>query len=132
MSQENVEVVRRCYELMTNRDFSAFPEVAHPDLVFDLSRNVFNPGVYRGLDGVRRFFEQVDEMWDGFEARPEEFINGGDHVVAAVRISGRGRGGVEVEMQIFAVWMLREGKVVRVTGGYRERGEALEAAGLSE
>ena len=132
MSQENVEIVRRCYELMSKREFSAFPEVAHSDLVFDLSRNVFNPGVYRGLDGLLQFLEQVDEMWEGFEARPQEFIDGGDHVVAAVRISGRGRDGVEVAMQIFADWVLREGRVARVTGGYRERAEALEAAGLSE
>ena len=63
----------------------------------------------------------------------EEVIDGGDHVVTAVRISGRRRGsGVEVEMQVFHVWTLREGKVTRLTGGYRERSEALEAAGLSE
>jgi ketosteroid isomerase-like protein len=132
MSQENVEVVRRCYELMASREFSAFPEVAHPDLVFDLSRNVFNPGVYRGLDGVLAFLQQADEMWDRLEVRPDEFINGGESVVAAVRISGRGREGIEVGMQTFAVWLLREGKVVRVTSGFRDRAEALEAAGLSE
>jgi ketosteroid isomerase-like protein len=133
MSQENVEVVRRCYELMAKRDFSAFPEVAHPDLVFDLSRNVFNPGVYHGLDGLQRFVEQVDDMWDEFEIRPEEFTDGGDQVVAAVRISGRGKGsGVAAEMQVFAVWTLHEGRVVQVTGGYRDRDDALEAAGLSE
>jgi ketosteroid isomerase-like protein len=77
MSQEKVEVVRRCYELMANREFSAFPKVAHPDLVFDLSRNVFNPGVYRDLDGVLAFLQQADEMWDQLEVRPEELINGG-------------------------------------------------------
>jgi hypothetical protein len=38
MSQENVEVVRRCYELVANRDFSAFPEVAHPALTRDFLR----------------------------------------------------------------------------------------------
>jgi hypothetical protein len=48
-------------------------------------------------------------------------------------MSARGRGsGVEVEMQLFAVWTLREGKVLRLTGGYRDRAEALEAAGLRE
>ena len=130
MSQENVEIVRRCYQLMNDRDLAAFPELAHPDLVFDLSRNVFNPGVFRGLDGLLRFFEQVDAMWDGFEARPDELIAGGDHVVAAVRVTGRGRDGVRVEMQVFAVWVLREGKVAQVTGGYRNRADALEAAGL--
>jgi ketosteroid isomerase-like protein len=50
-----------------------------------------------------------------------------------VRISGRRRGSAaEVEMRVFHVWTFREGKVVRLTGGYRERTEALEAAGRSE
>ena len=35
-------------------------------------------------------------------------------------------------MRLFAVWELSEGKVVRFTGGYRDRNEALEAAGLRE
>ena len=128
-----MEIVRRCYELMSSPDFAAFPELAVPDLVFDLSRNVFNPGVYRGLDGVWRFVEQVDDMWDGFEAKPEAFIDKGDRVIAAVRISGKGRAsGVRADMRIFAIWTLRDAKVLRVDSGYRSRAEALEAAGLSE
>jgi ketosteroid isomerase-like protein len=132
MSEENVEIVRRCYGFWTDRDFSPFPELAHPDVVIDLSRNVFNPATYRGLDGLRRWIEQVDEMWDSFLIEPEEFIDAGDSVFVASRISGRGRGGVEAEMRAFAVWTLREGKVSRFRGGYRDRAEALEAAGLSE
>jgi ketosteroid isomerase-like protein len=133
MSQENVEVVRRCYGFWTNRDFSLLTEVVDPDAVLDLSRNVFNPGIHHGFDDLRRFLEQVDEAWENFQIEPEELIDGDDHVFAAVRMSGRGRGsGVEVEMQLFAVWTLREGKVLRLTGGYRDRAEALEAAGLRE
>jgi ketosteroid isomerase-like protein len=133
MSQENVEIVRRCIEYWDRRDDTFLTELVDPDAVLDLSRNVFNPDVYRGYDGFRRYVEVVDEMWDNFEARPEEFIDGGDHVVVAVRISGKGRGsGVETEMRLFNIWTLREGKVVRVTGGYRDRTEALEAAGLRE
>jgi ketosteroid isomerase-like protein len=133
MSQENVEIVRRCYGFWTDRDFSPFSELAHPDVVIDLSRNVFNPGVHRGLDGFRHMIEQVDEMWGSFQIEPEEFIDAGDNVFVASRISGRGRGGgVEAEMRAFAIWTLREGKVSRFRGGYRDRAEALEAAGLQE
>ena len=133
MSQENVELVRRCYGMLANRDFSAIPEVIDPDFVLDLSRNVFNPGVHRGVDGIARFVQQIDEMWGKFEVELEEFIDGGDAVVVAVRISGMGRGsGATADMRVFNVWTLRDGKVIRLTGGYRDRAEALEAAGLSE
>ena len=35
-------------------------------------------------------------------------------------------------MQLFQVITLRDGRVLRMTGGYRDRAEALEAAGLKE
>jgi ketosteroid isomerase-like protein len=131
MSQENVEVVRRCFEFWINRDFSAFGEVAHPDLILDVSRRVFNPTVYHGVDGFRRFVEQVDETWENLQFVPEEFIDAGDHVFSSIRLSGRGRGsGVQAEMREFAIWTFREGKLSRVTGGFRDRAEAVEAAGL--
>jgi ketosteroid isomerase-like protein len=133
VSRENVEIVRRCLEHWDRRDDSFLTELVDPDAVLDLSRNVFNPDVYRGYDGFRRYVEVVDEMWDDFEFHPEEFIDAGDHVVVAVRISGKGReSGVQTEMRLFNVWTLRDGKVIRLTGGYRDRAEALEAAGLQE
>src|SRR5512132_3332289 len=100
MSQENVELVRRCYELWEQRDFRSeiLEELLDAHFVFDLSRNVFNPDVYRGHEGFRRYVEAVEEAWEDFEGTPLEFIDWGDRVVTAVRISGRGRrSGVEVE-----------------------------------
>src|SRR5215207_4610895 len=133
MSQENIDVVRRCFGLWANRDFSAISEVAHPDLVLDVSRRVINPAVYHGLDGFRRFVEQVDEVWENFQFELEEAIDAGDQVLTSVRIAGGGRGsGVEAEMREFSIWTFREGKLSRLTGGYRDRAEALEAAGLRE
>jgi ketosteroid isomerase-like protein len=133
MSQENVEVVRRCYEFWADRDYSFIEEVAHPDLIIDLSRNELNPDVYRGYEGFRLWVRSVEEIWDQFTVVPDEFIDAGDHVFVAIRISGQGKGsGVEVDMRIFNVWTFRDGKAWRLTGGYRERAEALEAAGLSE
>jgi ketosteroid isomerase-like protein len=133
MSQENVEIVRRAAEFWTDRDFSPMAEIFDPEIVVDLSRNVFNPDVYRGYEGVRRWVEVVDEMWDEFEAKIEETIDAGDRVFSAARITGKGRGsGVEVSMRTFGVFTVRYGRLVRYVGGYRDRGEALEAAGLSE
>ena len=133
MSQGNVEVVQRLSGFWATRDFSAVEEALDPEAVLDVSRNVFNPGVWRGVDGFRRFVEQVDEMWENFQAELEEVIDAGAQVITATRIRGRGRhSGVEAEMETFQVWTLRDGKVLRLTGGFRSRADALEAAGLSE
>jgi ketosteroid isomerase-like protein len=131
MSQENVEIVRRLYDMFPAREFSAAEDLVHPDAVVDVSRNVFNPGVHRGIDGFRRFVEEVDEMWEDFQIEPEELIDTGDKVVVRARMSGRGReSGVETEMQIYGIWEFQDGKVLRFTGGYRDRGEVLKAAGV--
>jgi hypothetical protein len=46
-------------------------------------------------------------------------------------MSGIGRGsGAAADMRVFNVWTLSGGKVVRLEGGYRDRAEALKAAGL--
>lgn len=38
MSEENVEVVRGCYEAFARGDFSFLEEVCDPDIVIDFSR----------------------------------------------------------------------------------------------
>jgi ketosteroid isomerase-like protein len=133
MSQENVEIVRRFYAFWRDRDYSAIADLVDDDVIVDMSRNVFNPGVHFGLDGFRRVIEEVDEMWEDFQVTPVELIDAGDTVVVANRISGKGRqSGVEAEMILFGVCQFREGKVLRFTGGLRDRGEAFEVAGLRE
>jgi ketosteroid isomerase-like protein len=130
MSKENVEVVRRLYGLWPDR-ISAVEEFLHPDVVIDVRDVVLTPALYRGFDGVLRFFERVGEIWENLRVEPEELIDAGDNVVAVVRMSGKRRlGGMKDEVQVVTVWTLREGKVLRYTG-YRDRSEALEAAGLS-
>ena len=133
MSKENVDTVRRLYGFFRDRDYAVIEEAVHPDAVIDVSRNIFNPGVHQGIDGLRRFLAQVDEMWIDFDVVPEEFIDGGDAVVVAHRISGTGReSGVATEMRLYVVITFGDGKILRFTGGLRTREEALEAAGLSE
>ena len=133
MSQENVEIARRSNEVLANSDWSRLSEVLDPDVVLDLSRNVFNPGVYRGYDGFRRWLASVDEMWEDFRVEVQEYIDAGDKLVVDNRISGSGReSGVDVDMRVFGIWTFREGRVLRIVGGYRDRAEALEAAGLAE
>jgi ketosteroid isomerase-like protein len=80
MSEENAELVRRCYEFWARRDYSILPVLFDPDVVLDLSRNVFNPDVYRGHDGLR-YVEAVDEMWEEFDACPTELIEVGDRII---------------------------------------------------
>ena len=105
----------------------------HPDIEWDQSRySGFGfSAVYRGHKGVKRFFREWLSSFDGYWARPEEFIDAGDCVVVRVRQGGRGKdSGVPVEMPSYhQLYRLQGGRAVRIEVFQDER-EALEAAGL--
>ena len=88
--------------------------------------------VYRGRDEVQRGFAEWLAAWDTHRFVSEEMFDHGDHVVVGGMQIGRGRGsGVEVRLPTFHVFTLRDGKVTRHRS-YRDRSEALQAAGLGE
>jgi uncharacterized protein len=85
-------------------------------------------GVYRGHEGLRRFFREWREAWEYPEHVPEELFDAGDHVISVATVQNRGRvSGVEVEWTQCGVWTIQEGKIVRVAW-FRTRSAALEAA----
>ena len=55
---------------MEDRDWSVLPELIDSDFELDLSRNVFNPDVYRGHAGVQRFVSVVEDVWEDFHLVP--------------------------------------------------------------
>jgi ketosteroid isomerase-like protein len=88
--------------------------------------------VYHGHGGFRRYFDQVNEVIDGFTVKPGEIAVGGDYVVLEAQVSGRGRGsGMDVATRLTIVWKVRESRLCW-GGTYFNRAEALEAVGLRE
>jgi uncharacterized protein len=133
MSQENVEIVRSALGAWAPEERERVLTLADPEIVIDATRNVFNPGTYAGIDGVRRMLVSMDETWERMRVEPKEFIDAGDQVVVIGRLIGKGRGsGVEVERFNGQVWTVRQGRIVRLEIGFTDRAEALKAAGLSE
>ena len=87
--------------------------------------------VMRGVDAIRRDYEQVEEMWDEHRVEPEQLFDAGDRVVLFHREYQRGKGsGVELEIDAAVVFDLRDGRIVRIQG-YMDRDAALKAAGLA-
>jgi ketosteroid isomerase-like protein len=136
MSEENVEIVRQIYEGAANRDADAVFALYDPDVEWDVSRSqmarLVGEGVYRGHDGLRRFFHAYHEAWEDITYEAAELIDAGDQVVSIDTEQARGRAsGVDVDLTQYAVWTVRDGKIVRAVW-FATRAEALEAAGLSE
>ena len=133
MSQENVEVIKEFMSRFEGGDRAEWRGHFDPDVVWDTSASQMpGAGVYHGHAGVERFFRDWLGTWADYEVVTREYIDAGDAVVMVFRQSGTGRGsGVRVERDFFAVYDLRESKVVRFRM-YESREEALEAAGLRE
>jgi ketosteroid isomerase-like protein len=134
MSQENVEAVLRGYEAFNRGDLDAAAEGFHPEIEWS------GPGVlpekreiYRGIDGVRRFWGQWQAEFEDFTVEIEEVIEAGEQVIVMAAVSGTGRGsGAHVRSPTFPhVWTIRDGQAVRMEM-LRTRAEALEATGLRE
>jgi ketosteroid isomerase-like protein len=101
------------------------------EVEFDAS---VRPGgqVYRGHEGVAEAMRVWAGAWEDWSLEFEQMIDAGDKVLVIARESGRGKGsGVEVEQRAFAVFTLREGRIVHWKG-FVNRRQALEAAGLRE
>ena len=131
MSQENVEIVRRCYEAFDRGDIDVAFEDFAPDFELDLSRAI---GIDRGtysLAQFRRLTESFTENWESARYLADEFIDAGEHVVMPFTNRLRGRDGIEVQARGIWLGTIRDGLIVRICL-YQDKREALEAAGLKE
>jgi ketosteroid isomerase-like protein len=133
MSEENVEIVRRMHDAYKCGDFESALAQFDPDV--EWSEPPDNPGTrtWQGRKGVEGALATWTGAFENYRFELRELIDGGDDRVLAVGWQqGRGKSsGVEVSEEIFSVYRLRAGKIVRQQM-FRDRAEALKAAGLSE
>jgi len=131
MSQENVEIVRKAFEVWNAGDMDAFREFYDPDIIVRPPEGWPEPGPFVGREAVMGQWEQLRETWDADEVEPiGDFIDAADRVV--VRQAWRGAGhGPSLNMEMTNVFMVRNGRIVNQEF-FWDHTEALEAAGLSE
>ena len=125
MANEIFAIVERAHEALNSGDIDTLVGLCDQDFRLDMSDRIFNPAVYQGHDGIRRFYAEVQDVWEVYIWEPEQLIEAGSDVVALLRSTGRGReSGAEVERETAIVWSQRER---RLTGlrFYRNRDEAL-------
>jgi ketosteroid isomerase-like protein len=134
MSQDNVEVVRRIYDLWNRGEIDAATELFDPEVVWHGYTHLPDSGRRDGVDAVRAWVTDFAEAWGEIQVGIERLNEvGDDAVLALVRMSGRGRdSGAAVTSGVDGhLWTIRAGKVVAVRM-YQGSREALEAVGLSE
>jgi ketosteroid isomerase-like protein len=147
MSQENVGVVRRAFELSQEGlrrgdPGAAFDQCVREGIVasnfewragFRGGVGVAGMGDVAGREGYLELLTTWTEDFDDYEQETEAIIDAdNDRVVAITRNRGTGKGsGAPVELRTAQVFTLEAGRIVRVDVFLKPEA-ALEAAGLSE
>jgi ketosteroid isomerase-like protein len=116
MSDSNVELIRRQYELWNEGNFDAAFAPLAEDVVAIGHPQLPDPGPVHGRQAVRAWMEGMLEPWDELAVDLEELTERDDQVFARVRFRGRGRGsGAEVVSGLDThVWTLRGGEVTAI------------------
>lgn len=133
MSQQNLEIVRGFVDCWTRLDWDGLAAFVDPDVERLATVGGIDPGpAVRGVDQIRRDYEQSEEAWEAHWLELDELIDcGGDRVVIFHREHQRGKGsGVELQIDAAVIVDLRDGRIVRIQG-YLDRAAALEAAGCA-
>jgi len=139
MSQENVDTIRAVYDRYREGDFRASADLLDPHAVLVLPKagdwgpETPESGLFVGPEAIAGYTrDSLLKPWADFTMEAEEIVEAGDGVLVTVRQRGVGRtSGVPVELRYFTLWSFRARKVIRIQS-FRDRAEALEAAGLPE
>ncbi|MFL5870201.1 MAG: nuclear transport factor 2 family protein [Solirubrobacterales bacterium] len=90
---------------------------ADPEIELHSRPDVPDATVWRGVDGVRGFFERTAESFDPIRWEPREFTEHGRHVVVRCHIVAYGAAsGAPIEIDEAQLWTFRDGLLIRIQG----------------
>jgi ketosteroid isomerase-like protein len=128
VSQENVERIKAGFAAHNRGDIEALVELYDPEAVFE----TLLLGTHHGNEAIRLIYEENQKTLSGYDVVPVELIDSADKVVAVVQTVGSGPASeIAVDDRFAFVFTFKCERVVREQA-FRNRAEALEAAGLPE
>ena len=125
-------MVRSMLETLNESGVEAAMDQIHPDFEGVTPPELSpEPDTYRGHEGVRRYFAGFEGVMDEVRWEADELMEApDDRVVAGIRLLTRSVAtGLELELPVWQVCTVRDGKVLRIEG-FAEREDALRAAGI--
>jgi ketosteroid isomerase-like protein len=128
MSRANVERIKAGFAAHNRGDLDALLELYDPEVVFE----TLLLGTHHGNAAIRLIYQENQKTMAGYDVVPVELIDGGDKVVAVAQMAGAGSTSrIALDDQFAFVFTFKDERVVREQA-FRNREEALEAAGVGE
>jgi ketosteroid isomerase-like protein len=132
MSQENEEIVRRIFDSWAKGEFLAGALPLDEHVLYVVSPDFPDPGVFVGPDGFAEFTRGFFAQWERVSLEAEGVQTIGATVLVKCVQHSKGRAsGIEGDTRYFMLFTFRGDKIVRMDA-LMDEGKALEAAGLLE
>jgi ketosteroid isomerase-like protein len=111
----NLDSVKAIYKAFAKGDIPAVLGFLSRDIDWTEAEGFPYAGTYHGPGSVlTEVFMRLGSEWNGFAAVPDEFIDGGDAVVALGKYSGTYKAtGKSFQANFAHVWKFQDGKAIR-------------------
>jgi ketosteroid isomerase-like protein len=128
-----LEIIQRVFAAVNGEDIETTLALTHPDFEVAVPPELSaEPDVYRGVDGMRRYWESFEEAFDEIRFNAERVWDAGDAIVVALSVTAKGRQtAIAVEQRPVTVWRMRDGQVLKIAV-FASLADGLASVGLSE
>jgi ketosteroid isomerase-like protein len=117
MGRRELDIVRGVYASHEVRDTPGLLDLLDEDVEWAQAEGhpYAGPGPWRGHDEVvRHVVTPINEDWDGFITRVDEFVDAGDRVVVTGHYTGTYKAtGRSIDAAVCVIYTLRDDKIVR-------------------
>ena len=110
--KNNLQTIRDLYAAFAEGNIPAVLETLSPDIEWHEPDGFPYPGTFRGPEDVlNKLFARLAEDWEGWAARPDEFVDGGEVIAVFGEYSGAYRSTRKQMRSPFAhYWRFERGK----------------------
>jgi ketosteroid isomerase-like protein len=132
VSRHNVELTQRLVEAFNARDIEAVAALCDMQIEFDSALSGVGD-IYRGHDGLRRYFQDLEDAWgDELRREPDAYFDLGERTLSFYVAHARGKqSGVELAQPAAVAVRWRDGLCVYIKN-YAHKEDALSDLGVSE
>lgn len=111
----NLDCVKSVYQAFAKGDIPTVLGLLSRDIAWTEAEGFPYAETYHGPNSVLTdVFMRLGAEWDGFAAVPDEFIDGGDTIVALGKYSGTYKAtGKSFQANFAHVWKVQDGKATR-------------------
>ena len=111
----NVDILKSHYAASARKDIDAMVAPFDPHVEWTEMAGFPYAGTYHGPEGVKEnVFFRIGAEWDGYDALPDAFIDGGDTVAVTGLYQGTYKAtGKFMQARFVLVWTFQDGRAVK-------------------